>query len=235
MLKMGEMLQSTLTILFYALEFFFDLWPIAVLSPLKFKKNALVAMFSVWIFVAIARVVIIFNPEPIPNILIPEPLNTLLFIVVGVGLFAGSLLNKRRLDRQFQKKANQLKKVEDFLTLSPREFEDMIVELYQTAGHVARRIGKAGDHGVDIEVTSKSGEKWVEHCKRWRGSVGEPIVRDFYGVVQHEKADKGIIFTTGKFSSPAYNWARGKPLNLYDGAKLVELWSRSRASAGVAA
>jgi restriction system protein len=105
----------------------------------------------------------------------------------------------------------------------------MIVALYHRAGHKAKRTGRTGDHGVDIVIDAKNGEKWVVQCKRWRGSVGEPVVRDFYGVVQHEKADKGIIFTTGHFSAPAQQWVKGKPISLYDGNKLVEIWSCSKA------
>jgi restriction system protein len=104
----------------------------------------------------------------------------------------------------------------------------MIVELYHRAGHQAKRTGATGDHGVDVVVEAKNGEKWVVQCKRWKGSVGEPVVRDFYGVVQHEKADKGILFTTGRYSTPAQQWAKGKPIALYDGNKLAELWSRSK-------
>jgi restriction system protein len=60
--------------------------------------------------------------------------------------------------------------------------------------------------------------------------VGEPVVRDFYGVVLHEKADKGIIIiTSGKFSRPAQEWAKGKPIALYDGEKFVQLWRRAQA------
>lgn len=117
------------------------------------------------------------------------------------------------------------------MELSPREFEDAIVELYKLAGYDAKRTGSVGDHGVDIVVHTNSGEKWVVQCKRWReGTVGEPTIRDFYGAVEHEKADKGIIFTTGRFSKSARVWAEGKRLVLYDGEKLVELWQRAQRS-----
>ena len=165
---------------------------------------------------------------------IHEPLNTILFVCSGLILFIAVILSQRIRNKNFQKKANSLGQVEDFLQLPPREFEDMIVELYHRAGHKAKRTGASGDHGVDIVVEAKNGEKWVVQCKRWRGSVGEPIVRDFYGVVQHEKADKGILFTTGRFTSPAQQWVEGKPITLYDGDRLVEIWSRAKTQQGQA-
>ena len=78
-------------------------------------------------------------------------------------------------------------------------------------------------------VKAKNGETWVIQCKRWRGTVGEPVVRDFYGVMQHEKAHRGILITSGRFSRPVLAWAKGKPLALYDGERFLELWQRTQA------
>lgn len=95
-------------------------------------------------------------------------------------------------------------------------------------GAKAWRTGATGDHGVDVVVQTPKGEKWVVQCKRWRGGVGEPIVRDFYGTVQHEKAHKGVLVTTGTFSNAAREWAKGKPLVLVDGAEFLRDLTASR-------
>ncbi len=226
-----SMVNSTLQILFPVISLVFSVWFFAVLAPIankKRSKNILRDIFAGWVFLAILRIIAIFDPQPIASMFIPEPINTILFVCAGIILLISLILRQRSQNREFQKKANSLQQIEDFLQLSPREFEDMIVELYQRAGHKAKRTGATGDHGVDVVVEAKNGEKWVVQCKRYRGSVGESIVRDFYGVVQHEKADKGIIFTTGRYSTPAQQWAKGKPIALYDGNKLVELWSRAK-------
>ncbi len=223
---------TTMQIVFPVINLVFSFWFILIFAPVSNKKrskNILVDIFGAWAVIAVLRIVVIFDPKPIPSMAIPEPLNTLLFVCAGLLLFIVLILRQRSRNREFQKKAHSLGQIEDFIQLSPREFEDMIVELYHRAGHKAKRTGASGDHGVDVTVESKNGEKWVVQCKRWRGSVGEPVVRDFYGVVQHEKADKGIIITTGKFTAPALQWAKGKPIALYDGTKLVDIWSRSQA------
>ena len=83
-----------------------------------------------------------------------------------------------------------------------------------------------GDHGVDVVVKAKNGEKWVVQCKRWRTPAGESIVRDFYGMMQHEKAAQGAIIATSGFSQPAIEWAKGKPLYLYNGKDFLQLWDK---------
>ena len=102
----------------------------------------------------------------------------------------------------------------------------MVAELYRAMGHQARRTGMIGDHGVDVVVKAKNGEKWVVQCKRWRTPAGESIVRDFYGMMQHEKAAQGAIIATSGFSQAAIEWAKGKPLYLYNSNDFLRLWNK---------
>ena len=95
-------------------------------------------------------------------------------------------------------------------------------------GYKVAHIGKQGDHGVDLVVHHKNGEKWVVQCKQWKGQVGEPVVRDIYGAVHHEEAQGAAVVTTGGFSSKAIKWAEGKPIHLYDGETLGELLVRRK-------
>jgi hypothetical protein len=108
-------------------------------------------------------------------------------------------------------------------SLSPSRFENVVTDIYRRLGFRAERSGSVGDHGVDVVVYTPDGEKWIVQCKRWRGTVGEPMVRDFYGTMQHEKADRGEMITTGKYTSQAVDWAKGKPIKLFDGVELSAL------------
>jgi restriction system protein len=121
-----------------------------------------------------------------------------------------------------------LKELDD---LPPGEFEEMTAELFRALGYEAHRTKMIGDHGVDVVVKAKDGRKMVVQCKRWRGPVGEPVVRDFYGAMQHEKAAKGTIFATNGFTQKATEWAKDKPLLLYDGKKFLELWTKAHKKA----
>jgi restriction system protein len=138
------------------------------------------------------------------------------------------LLIRIRNRQEFLGKTGSVNTVDDLFNLTPTEFENMVVELYRMVGHEAKRTGTVGDHGVDVVVQAKNGEKWIVQCKRQRGSVGEPIIRDFYGTMQHEKADKGTVITAGYFSRKAIDWAQGKPISLYDGEKFLKAWKQTK-------
>lgn len=62
-------------------------------------------------------------------------------------------------------------------------------------------------------------------CKRYDGSVGANIIRDFRGAMQG-RADRGLIITTGTFTQSAQAEATrdGAPLiDLIDGEALCDL------------
>jgi HJR/Mrr/RecB family endonuclease len=221
---------STFEILTYIAELAFDFWPLLIFSPLGASKrkrkrgNLLVDIFAAWVLCAVLRILILFVPEQMGSLFIPEPLSTNLFIVVGIGLFVLLLLRRVRSRRLFQQKTGSVRSVEDLLALSPTEFEEMVVQFFNYTGYKAKRTGSVGDHGVDVMVEGKDNQRWVVQCKRWRGSVGEPMVRDFYGTMQHHKADRGFIISAGTFTRPAKAWAKGKPIILYDGEQFLQKW-----------
>ncbi len=206
----------------------FPFWPLMLLAPLQWRKNSLGGMLVIWCFFAIIRLIGFITGQTIPVFLIPEPLNTVIFFAAGAILLLITWLRNGLPRWNIRKKADEARSVEDLRRLSPTEFEQMVVELFTEEGHKARRTGAIGDHGVDVEVQASSGEKWVVQCKRWRGSVGEPVIRDFHGVMQHEKADRGIVITTGIFTPQAKEWTRGKPLSLMEGDEFLSLLKKAR-------
>jgi len=220
------MLASVLQILYKVFGFVFDFWPVLLLAPLQNRRHWIRSTVSVWGFWAVIRIILFFNPAPISkSLLIPEPLSTILFFVTGlilITIWIGVIYRKRIRTRS---KAFGMTS-EGLLNLSPRDFEEMVVELYRAMGHQARRTGSIGGHGVDVIVKAKNGEKWVVQCKCWRTPAGESIVRDFYEVMQHEKAAQGAIIATSGFSNAAIEWAKGKPFNLYDGNDFLRLWKK---------
>jgi restriction system protein len=81
---------------------------------------------------------------------------------------------------------------------------------------------------VDVIVQATNGEKWIVQCKRYSGSVGEPIVRDLFGTMLHEDAQKAYLMTTGSISNQAREWAQRKPIILYEGEDFVTLIRRTQ-------
>jgi len=210
--------------------FMFGFWPFLLLAPLRWRRarSLMYSILATWVLLFIGRM-LAFRVEPIKSLLgIPEPWNTGGFFVSGIVLFASAYFLKFFDHNKLVKTVDNVQNAKELLDVSPAQFEKMVVELFQIAGHDAKRTGTTGDHGIDVVVKSKKGEKWVVQCKRWRGYVGEPIVRDFYGAMQHEKADRGIIITTGKFSKPAVDWVKGKPISLMNGDDFLNSWRKTR-------
>ena len=100
--------------------------------------------------------------------------------------------------------------------VSPQAFERQVASMFERKGYRVSNRRYSSDHGVDLLVW-KGNDKAVVQCKRYKGAVSEPVVRDLVGSMVHEGANKGYIITTGRFSQPAREWAQGKNIELIDG------------------
>ena len=87
--------------------------------------------------------------------------------------------------------------------------------------------GRSGDGGIDgigiLQVNALVSFKVLFQCKKYAGSVSSSHVRDFRGAMTG-RADKGIIITTGSFTSDARKEAvrdGAPPVELVDGEKLA--------------
>ena len=109
------------------------------------------------------------------------------------------------------------------MALSPEAFERLVAKVFAFQGYQVNHVGGTSDHGVDIIVKNAQGERWIVQCKRYRGSVGEPVLRDLYGTLLHEGASGAYLITTGTFTQGAKDWADGKPIILQDGEEFVNL------------
>lgn len=107
--------------------------------------------------------------------------------------------------------------------LSPSEFEAWVQDLFEGWGYHVENTPDGADHGVDLRLVSPDGERAIVQCKRYEGTVSESVVRDLYGAMQHDRLDRGFVVTTGRFSQAAARWAQGKPIELIDGERLVQL------------
>jgi HJR/Mrr/RecB family endonuclease len=114
--------------------------------------------------------------------------------------------------------------------MSPVEFERFIARLFRNMGYQVKETATTGDEGIDLLV-SKGARTGVVQCKRYRGNVGQPVVRDLYGAMIHNRADEAFLVTTGRVSLPAQQWATGKPIHLVDGTELME-WVRTFDTSG---
>lgn len=66
----------------------FSLWPFVLLGGLVRWRGGffglLATLLAVWIVLAVSRVVIALDPEPLPRLLVPEPMSTMSFVAAGI-------------------------------------------------------------------------------------------------------------------------------------------------------
>ena len=115
------------------------------------------------------------------------------------------------------------------LKMSPAAFERLAQELLRSSGFEAVKvIGGSGDGGIDgtaLYRFSLISFPVYFQCKRHKGTVGAPVVRDFRGAMAG-RSDRGLIITTGSFTSDAKREATrdgATALDLIDGDNLCEL------------
>ena len=113
--------------------------------------------------------------------------------------------------------------------IDPAAFERLCQRLLRESGFIKVEVsGKSADGGIDgvgvLRVNLISFQVLFQ-CKRWKGSVGSEVVRNFRGAMQG-RADKGLIITTGTFTAEARKEATrdGAPaIDLIDGEALCAL------------
>lgn len=116
--------------------------------------------------------------------------------------------------------------IDDINSLTGIEFEHLCAELLQKLNFQVETTKASGDGGIDIVAYSNEPifkGKYIVQCKRYSGTVGEPILRDLYGVITSERANKGILMTTGQFTAAAASFAKDKPIELIDGDGILSL------------
>jgi restriction system protein len=110
------------------------------------------------------------------------------------------------------------------------DFEHLIREVFgkefSSNGGEVKVTQASRDGGVDaiaFDPDPIRGGKIVIQAKRYTNTVGVSAVRDLYGTVMNEGATKGILVTTADFGPDAYDFVKGKPLTLMNGANLLYL------------
>jgi len=116
---------------------------------------------------------------------------------------------------------------------SPQFFEQLVIDLLVKMGYggsredAARAIGRTGDEGIDgiINEDRLGLDTLYIQAKRWDGVVGRPEVQRFAGALQGQRARKGILITTSRFSEEAREYAAriNSKIVLIDGERLAEL------------
>ena len=123
----------------------------------------------------------------------------------------------------------QTRLLEVIKNMPPDKFEKLCQRVLRELGFTNVEVtGKSYDGGIDGKGILKLGSILSFHvvfqAKRYEGTVGSSVVRDFRGAMVG-RADKGIIITTGVFSREAIKEATrdgATPIDLIDGNDLAK-------------
>lgn len=109
------------------------------------------------------------------------------------------------------------------------EFQKFVANLFKKLGFVNVKVGPpAADGGIDISMEQRTDIGsicFIVECKHHpRSTIGRPVVQKLHSAVMHTPVlDKGIIVTSGRFSSQAIKYAEEVGIELIDIEKLKEL------------
>lgn len=112
----------------------------------------------------------------------------------------------------------------NLMDLTPFEFEQLVGNLFSKMGLETKQTRSSRDGGVDVvayDMRPLIGGKVVIQAKRYRHTVGVAAVRDLFGTMNHEGANKGILVSTSSYGTDAYEFIKGKPIELIDGGGLL--------------
>lgn len=148
-------------------------------------------------------------------------------LLIWIGAEIKKLLNGRRLEMQTGSGS-----IGD---LRWQEFEALLSEAFRRQGFsVEHAGGPRPDGGVDLRM-SKAGAVTLVQCKHWKSrQVGVAVVRELRGAVASERAQSGIVVTSGTFTPDAVEFAARNPIRLIAGEELVEMIGEVQKSGRIA-
>jgi restriction system protein len=113
------------------------------------------------------------------------------------------------------------------------DFEQLVAQLFEwefvKEGVEVRVTRVSRDRGVDAVLFDPHplrGGKFVLQAKRYTKPVDVAAVRDLYGTVVNEGANRGILITTSSYGPDSYAFAKDKPISLVDGPNLLVMLRR---------
>jgi len=161
------------------------------------------------------------------------------------GLHANNLLDEiavkpviqtSRADNRFIEAEDNLENLDSESNLAAmdwQEFEHLVREVFEkefsNEGGEVKVTQSSRDGGVDaiaFDPDPIKGGKIVIQAKRYTNVVGVASVRDLYGTVINEGANRGVLITTSDFGPDSHSFVKDKPITLLNGKNLLYLLSK---------
>lgn len=112
-----------------------------------------------------------------------------------------------------------------------KKFEDLSVAYYLEKGIRAEATALGADGGIDIKLYQDDSGKptTIVQCKAWADYVGVMQIREFLGVMTHEKIAKGFYMTCHDYTPDAKQIASANKITLINGDMLLMMIKRLNA------
>jgi len=149
-------------------------------------------------------------------------------VIIGIKVFFRWLekwLDNRRIKKWFEKH----KKLEDWKTISGREFSKVTAIIYRNLGYKTKVTDKRGDREIDIKGF-KDGKRIFIQCKNME-KVKPHDIRAFSDALRKlnlKEGEMGIFVTTGEFTKECEREAKeaSAKMKLINGIELEKLAQR---------
>lgn len=110
-----------------------------------------------------------------------------------------------------------------------KRFEELAAAYYEEKGMRAEATPLGADGGIDIKLFQEDTDTptAIVQCKAWGvRPVGVKEMREFFGVMNHEKIGKGFYMTSGSFTPQAMAFARENGIAPITGEMLLMMLER---------
>lgn len=201
-------------------------------------KNKFSSTFVGWsVFILILLSIYIFNKKSTLSDLFAY-VPVAFFLNLGILTVAETLLTKFILYNKFGINYKKIPKYEDDLkkyelwlyrtklsfwqSLSGRQFEKELANLFEKIGHVVKRTGGSGDKGIDIIIDNNV----AVQCKAYKNKVPPAAIRDLLGTLQNSGYKKGILASTNGFTTGVSDYIKNNDIKLMTAEDYVKLQNK---------
>lgn len=104
-----------------------------------------------------------------------------------------------------EKKCNVVS-IEQLRKMNPYAFEEYVASMFRELGWMAKTTKSTGDGGKDVVMYRREDETrqlYYVECKRYKGTVGRPVIQKLVGAALADNAIPYATVTTGKFTKEA--------------------------------
>jgi restriction system protein len=173
--------------------------------------------FALVVFFLVHIVQILASQSEMTMAIMPA-FRMLAYVFIALLLFASFLSFLTQMIRS--KRFRVTRSMADIRSLTWRQFESFVGELFREQGYFVLEAPEGPDNGVDL-VLRKHGEKTYVQCKHWKANtVGVNKVRELLGSMTAGGAQAGVFVTVGDYTKAARDFARESGIALIDGEEL---------------